>query len=202
MTDLPIPDQPKEEALKQPKRYSNHGFYLQEMISSRMLISVMFRPEGNPGSNFPFVQGDFDDSSWKNVNLPHDWAIEGPFITGEDAGVGGSMGRLPSPGVAWYRKKLEIPESDAGKSIFLDVDGAMSYSMVWLNGNLVGGWPFGYASWRSILHHMLYREAKTSWLSGLIIHRDLHAGIREEGFTGMYGLPRPTRFTLVIGELL
>lgn len=106
------------------------------------------RPDGNPGNNFPFVQRDFDDSSWKIVNLPHDWAIEGPFITGQDVEVGGSMGRLPSPGVAWYRKKLKIPGSDAGKSIFLDVDGAMSYAMIWLNGNLVGGWPFGYASWR------------------------------------------------------
>ncbi len=106
------------------------------------------RPAGNPGSSFPFVKSNFDDSSWKNINLPHDWAIEGPFITGEDAGVGGSMGRLPSPGVAWYRKKLEIPKSDTDRSIFLDIDGAMSYAMVWLNGNLVGGWPFGYSSFR------------------------------------------------------
>jgi beta-galactosidase len=106
------------------------------------------RPEGNAGSDFPFVQSDFDDSSWDRVNLPHDWAIKGPFMEGSDAEVGGSMGRLPSPGVAWYRKKLEIPASDAGKSIFLDVDGAMSYAMVWLNGKLVGGWSYGYASWR------------------------------------------------------
>lgn len=69
-------------------------------------------------------------------------------MQGWDVEVGGGMGRLPSPGVAWYRKKLDIPESDAGKSIFLDVDGAMSYAMVWLNGHLVGGWPFGYSSWR------------------------------------------------------
>jgi beta-galactosidase len=106
------------------------------------------RPEGNPGSKFPFVQNDFDDSSWESVNLPHDWAIKGPFIKDHDAEIGGSMGRLPSPGVAWYRKKLDIPASDAGKSIFLDVDGAMSYAMVWLNGTLVGGWPYGYSSWR------------------------------------------------------
>jgi beta-galactosidase len=106
------------------------------------------RPDGNPGNDFPFVRSDFDDSSWETLNLPHDWAIQGPFIAGEDPSVGGSMGRLPSPGVAWYRKKIEIPASDEGKSIFLDVDGAMSYAMVWLNGNLVGGWPFGYASWR------------------------------------------------------
>ncbi len=106
------------------------------------------RPEGNPGSDFSFVRSDFDDNSWEIVNLPHDWAIKGPFFEGQDAEVGGGMGRLPSHGVAWYRKKLNIPASDAGKSIFLDVDGAMSYAMVWLNGNLVSGWPYGYTSWR------------------------------------------------------
>ncbi len=106
------------------------------------------RPKGNPGSNFQFVKSNFDDSFWEKVNLPHDWAIRGPFMSGEKAEVGGGMGRLPSNGVAWYRKKLNIPASDAGKSIFLDVDGAMSYTMVWLNGYLVGGWPYGYNSWR------------------------------------------------------
>lgn len=106
------------------------------------------RPEGSPGSDFPFVKRDFDDSSWEKLNLPHDWAIKGPFMTGGKPEVGGGMGRLPVNGVAWYRKKLEIPLSDKAKSIFLDVDGAMSYAMVWLNGNLVGGWPFGYNSWR------------------------------------------------------
>lgn len=106
------------------------------------------RPEGNPGGDFPFVQGNFDDSSWERVNLPHDWAIKGPFQTGWDSEVGGGMGRLPVNGVAWYRKKIDIPASDTGKSIFLDIDGAMSYAIVWLNGNLVGGWPYGYNSWR------------------------------------------------------
>ncbi|MEO7989438.1 MAG: sugar-binding domain-containing protein, partial [Chryseolinea sp.] len=107
-----------------------------------------FRPEGNPGSNFQFVKNDFDDGSWEKVNLPHDWAIKGPFMTGSNPEVGGGMGRLPSHGVAWYRKKLGIPASDKGKSIFLDVDGAMSYAIVWMNGKLVGGWPYGYNSWR------------------------------------------------------
>ena len=106
------------------------------------------RPEGNPGLDFPFVQYGFDDSNWEKVNLPHDWAIKGPFFEGDNSEVGGGMGRLPVNGVAWYRKKLEIHASDAGKSIFLDVDGAMSYAMVWLNGTLVGGWPYGYNSWR------------------------------------------------------
>lgn len=106
------------------------------------------RPEGNPGSDFPFVQANFDDTHWEKVNLPHDWAIAGPFQGGWDSEVSGGMGRLPVNGVAWYRKTLDIPSKDSNKLIYLDVDGAMSYAMVWLNGNLVGGWPYGYNSWR------------------------------------------------------
>lgn len=103
------------------------------------------RPAGNPGGDVSYVQAGFDDSGWRRVTLPHDWAIEGPFLT---EGPYGGMGRLPSWGIGWYRKKLDIPAADAGKSIFLDIDGAMSYAAVWLNGRLVGGWPYGYNSWR------------------------------------------------------
>lgn len=105
-------------------------------------------PEGNPGKDFPFVQNGFDDKAWEQVRLPHDWAITGSFYTEENAIVGGGMGRLPVQGVAWYRRKIDIPAEDTGKTIFLDIDGAMSYAMVWLNGNLVGGWPYGYNSFR------------------------------------------------------
>jgi beta-galactosidase len=122
------------------------------------------RPEGNPGDGVAYVQPGFDDSAWQQINLPHDWAIEGPFTHSG----GGGMGRLPSAGIGWYRKKLDIPVTDAGKSIFLDVDGAMSYSTVWLNGKLVGGWPFGYASWR--LDLTLY--AKPGGENELVIRLD------------------------------
>ena len=103
------------------------------------------RPEGDPGSGVAFVRGDFDDSGWASVKLPHDWAIAGPFL---EEGNHGGMGRLPSWGIGWYRKKLNIPAGDAGKAIRLEVDGAMSYATVWLNERLVGGWPFGYTSWQ------------------------------------------------------
>jgi beta-galactosidase len=106
------------------------------------------RPDGNPGNDFPFVKNNFNDNEWEQVSLPHDWAIKGPFYEGGRAEVGGGMGRLPSQGVAWYRRKLDIPYADNGKSIYLDIDGAMSYAMVWLNGNMVGGWPYGYNSFR------------------------------------------------------
>ncbi|RYE23475.1 MAG: DUF4982 domain-containing protein [Sphingobacteriaceae bacterium] len=106
------------------------------------------RPAGNPGGNFAFVQQNFNDTQWQTINLPHDWAIKGPFYKEANAIVGGGMGRLPVQGVAWYRKKLTIPATDQGKSVYLDIDGAMSYAMVWLNGKLVGGWPYGYNSFR------------------------------------------------------
>ncbi|UNK58368.1 DUF4982 domain-containing protein [Pseudoxanthomonas daejeonensis] len=100
---------------------------------------------GDPGSDVAFVQAAFDDSNWDEVTLPHDWAIAGPFIAD---GPYGGMGRLPSWGVGWYRRTLDLPASAAGRQVFLDVGGAMSYATVWLNGHLVGGWPYGYNSWR------------------------------------------------------
>lgn len=105
-------------------------------------------PTGAPGANFPFVQSDFNDNSWTLVDLPHDWAIKGPFYEGEHTIVGGGMGRLPVQGVAWYRRKLDIPVTDSGKSVYLEIDGAMSYAMVWINGHLAGGWPYGYNSFQ------------------------------------------------------
>lgn len=104
------------------------------------------RPNGTaPGSDVDFVQASFDDGSWETVNLPHDWAVKGPFGA---PGISAGMGRLPSNGVGWYRRNLTVTASNVGKSLFLDIDGAMSYSAVWLNGELVGGWPYGYTSFR------------------------------------------------------
>ncbi len=102
------------------------------------------RPANEPPGGASFAQTGFDDRQWRLLNLPHDWGIEGPF----QQEYPGNTGKLPWWGVAWYRKHLDIPSSDAGRKIYLDVDGAMSYATVWLNGKLVGGWPYGYASWR------------------------------------------------------
>ena len=102
------------------------------------------RPAGEPATNISFVLPGFDDSRWRSVNLPHDFGIEGPF----DQTLSGGTGKLSWFGVAWYRKHFDIPAADAGGKIYLDVDGAMAYATVWCNGKFVGGWPYGYASWR------------------------------------------------------
>ena len=106
------------------------------------------RPSSEPNITVQYADSKFDDSDWKTVRVPHDWAIEGPFYVGDDVPVGGGMGRLPVQGVGWYRRKIAVEPGDADKQIYLDIDGAMSYAIVWLNGRLLGGWPYGYSSFR------------------------------------------------------
>jgi len=102
------------------------------------------RPQEDPPHSPACAQAGFDDSVWRSLDLPHDWAIEGPF----DIQLPGKTGKLPYPGVGWYRKQLDLPAEDSGQQIYIDLDGAMSYSQVWCNGHLAGGWPNGYTSYR------------------------------------------------------
>jgi beta-galactosidase len=83
---------------------------------------------------------DFDDARWRVLDLPHDWAIEGPF----DPAISPHQGALPYFGVAWYRKRFEAPESARGRHYALEIDGAMSNATVFLNGHELGGRPYGY----------------------------------------------------------
>lgn len=86
----------------------------------------------------------FDDGQWRRLDLPHDWGVEGPF----KIELPGETGKLPWFGIGWYRKSFTIPAADKGKRIFLDIDGAMSDSTVYVNGEKAGGWPYGYSSYR------------------------------------------------------
>lgn len=85
-----------------------------------------------------------NDSRWLTLNLPHDWAIEGPFR----AELPNQTGKLPWAGIGWYRKSFDSPESDAGKRVFIEFDGSMSRTKVWLNGEYIGEWPYGYSSFQ------------------------------------------------------
>jgi beta-galactosidase len=102
------------------------------------------RPPGNPGDGVSYTRSEFADAAWRHVTLPHDWGIEGPFRQDYP----GETGKLPWWGIGWYRKHFTRPVADSGRRIYLDIDGAMSHAAVWLNGQFVGGWPYGYASWR------------------------------------------------------
>ncbi len=86
---------------------------------------------------------DTDDSGWRKLDLPHDWAIEGPFRIELEGGTG----KLPYQGIGWYRKRF-VPEQKEGERTYIDFDGAMANAQVWLNGRYVGTWPYGYNSFR------------------------------------------------------
>lgn len=85
----------------------------------------------------------FDDSSWRTLDLPHDWAIEGDFSESNPSGTGG--GALPG-GTGWYRKHFVTPELARGERLSLDFDGAYMNASVYINGHLLGTRPYGYAS--------------------------------------------------------
>ncbi len=88
---------------------------------------------------------DLDDSSWRKLNLPHDWSIEGAFDENSPAGTGG--GAL-NGGTGWYRKTFNVPLTSKGKLLFVDFDGVYRKSEVWINGHYLGKRPYGYSSFQ------------------------------------------------------
>ncbi len=141
-------------------------------------------------ANWKFLKGDaagadqpgFNDQGWRSLDLPHDWAIEGPF----DAQYGASTGGLPISGTGWYRKHFTVPASGRSKYYSLEIDGAMSNSTVYLNGHSAGGRPYGYSSFEvdltpymkfgeeNVLAVRLTPEPQSSrWYPGAGIYRNV-----------------------------
>jgi beta-galactosidase len=88
----------------------------------------------------------FADSGWKPVNLPHDWAIEGPFDSG--AATTGRGAYVPS-GIGWYRNHFTLPASvTSGQQVYVEFDGVMGNSTAYINGTQLGNHPYGYVSFR------------------------------------------------------
>ena len=97
----------------------------------------------NLGDSAAYSQPDFNDSSWRSLNLPHDWAIEGDFSKENPSGTGG--GALPG-GIGWYRKTFTVPGYKEGEKVYIDFDGAYMNTTVYINGHELGTRPYGYAS--------------------------------------------------------
>ena len=87
-------------------------------------------------------QPGYDDSGWEEVTVPHDWAIGGAFIADGD----GNTGKLPWKAEGWYRKSLDIPADAEVKRVYLVFDGVMAFPKIYVNGQLVGEWDYGYNS--------------------------------------------------------
>lgn len=87
----------------------------------------------------------FSDASWRTLDVPHDWSIEGPFDM--NAPTTGYGAYLPA-GIGWYRKHFTLPAEFSGRRIFIEFDGVMANSTVYINGVSLGTRPFGYISFR------------------------------------------------------
>ena len=132
---------------------------------------------------------DFDDTMWRNITLPHDWAIEGPFDSSYNARSGG----LPFHGIGWYRKQFDMPEAAKGKHVTLHFDGAMNNAKVWLNGTLVGDRPYGYIGFSvDLSQHLNYggsnviavqlapEDFSSRWYPGAGIYRNTWLELNNE----------------------
>jgi len=108
--------------------------------------------------DFTFAKAKFDDSKWRTLNLPHDWAVELPFVRDE---VQQSHGykpigrRYPETSVGWYRREFDIPASDVGRRIWVEFDGAFRDVLVFVNGCFIGRNDNGYAPFRFDLSDFL-----------------------------------------------
>jgi beta-galactosidase len=86
-------------------------------------------------------KSEFDDSAWRKLDVPHDWSIEGPVDEKNATGQGG--GFMPS-GVGWYRKHFTVSNEFRDRLAFIEFDGVMANSDVWINGFHLGTRPYGY----------------------------------------------------------
>lgn len=103
-----------------------------------------------------------NDAQWRQLDLSHDWSIEGEFSEKHPAGTGG--GALPG-GVGWYRKMFTMPASASGKVVLVEFDGVYRNSEVWINGHYLGKRPYGYISFAYELTPYLSYGPKTNVLA-------------------------------------
>ncbi|MGA9779850.1 MAG: beta-galactosidase GalA [Verrucomicrobiia bacterium] len=112
--------------------------------------SIRIDPVANHvGENASFVQTNYNDSGWQQINLPHDWVVGLPFDPNADEGHGykaGIIGSTSSNTIGWYRHTFTLPANDAGQALWLDFDGVYRNCLVWLNGHILGRNVSGYDS--------------------------------------------------------
>ncbi|MGN7202713.1 beta-galactosidase GalB [Pedobacter sp. SAFR-022] len=136
------------------------------------------------GDQAGWSAAELNDKTWRTLDLPHDWSIEGKFDKNHPATVGG--GALPG-GTGWYRKQFQVPASAKGKYIAIDFDGVYRNAEVWINGHYLGKRPNGYIAFRyDLSRHLRYggmntiavkvdnaKQPNSRWYSGSGIYRDV-----------------------------
>lgn len=183
-----------------------------QQVRSEFLLEKnwKFTREDNPD----FINPAFDDSKWQSVTVPHDWAIYGPFSSQNDKQEvaisqdgqkeamehAGRTGGLPFVGVGWYRTEFEVPQFAEGKKASILFDGAMSHAKVYINGEEVGYWPYGYNSFHFDITKYLKPGQKNTlavrlenlpessrWYPGAGLYRNVHVIVTEDAHIPIWG---------------
>jgi beta-galactosidase len=113
--------------------------------------------------DFKFAKTGYDDSKWRKLDLPHDWAVELPFVNDDEQKSHGykPLGRrYPETSVGWYRREFDIPASDHGRRVSVLFDGAFRSVLVFVNGCFVGRNDNGYAPFHFDLSDFLKYGAR------------------------------------------
>ena len=142
---------------------------------------------------------DYDDRSWRKLDLPHDWSIEGkPDRANPTAGAGGYY----PAGVAWYRKTLAVPSSWRGKRVSIYFEGVYGIAEVFINGESLGTHPYGYTAFsHDLTPHLTYggrnvlavrvdnsRQPNSRWYSGSGVYRHVWLVVTEPVHIGQWGV--------------
>ena len=153
-------------------------------------------------------------NNWETVEVPHDWAIKGPFDKEIDAQKvlvtqdmekearlrTGRTGALPHIGIGWYRKTFELPDFGPGKKALLVFDGAMSNAEVYVNGEKVGNRPYGYSYFyfdisdyvntgeeNLLAVRLENKESSSRWYPGAGIYRKVQLIVKNEANFNQWG---------------
>jgi beta-galactosidase len=168
-------------------------------------VNAQYTPKENFDKDWLFLKHEakgaeketYNDSNWRKLDLPHDWAIEGPFDVKNDCRTGG----LPVHGTGWYRKHFKMPASAKGKVIRIEFEGAMYNSHIWVNGKKVGHRPYGYIGFEfDISDYLKYDNSEniiairltpedyaSRWYPGAGLYRSVWLKTDEPIYVDLYG---------------
>ncbi|MGB8491610.1 MAG: glycoside hydrolase family 2 TIM barrel-domain containing protein [Bacteroidales bacterium] len=157
----------------------------------------------HPGDIRDAETNDFNDSSWRSLNLPHDWSIEdipGNGIPVDSNAVGGSSTGYLVGGTGWYRKTFYAGDEIRGKCVTVRFDGVYMNADIWLNGLFLGTHPYGYTGFSYDITSKLNRGAlntlavrvknegrNTRWYSGSGIYRHVWIAATEQVHVDQWG---------------
>jgi beta-galactosidase len=138
----------------------------------------------------------FDDAGWRQLNVPHDWSSEGPF----GAQYGSGNGYAPG-GIGWYRKHFTLAPAQKDRLVTVEFDGVYDHAEVWINGQFVGGRPYGYSSFQfDLTRHLKFdgenvlavrvdhsRYADSRFYTGSGIYRHVRLCLTDPLHIGQWG---------------